>query len=337
MMLSTQKANAYSFLAINNEGDTIYYNITSSRDPLTVEVTYNDEDEGIEYTGNINIPSTVTYLNNTYTVTAIGESAFFMYNNLTSVTIPNTVTVIEIYAFSSCIGLTSVTIGNSVTTIGNYAFAMCSTLVSLTIPNSVTTIGDGAFAMCMGLTSLTIPNSVTMIGDYAFTMCMELTSLTISNAVTIIGDNAFSICMNLMEIYVKATNPPRIYGNTFSAVPTSIPVYVCGSVEDYRKAAYWSEFTDIRQDNNCNVGIANASLDKEISIYPNPATDNINIILPENISQAVFTLYDMQGKVLIRQEVNTQEAISISDLASGIYIYNVRTNKQSYQGKLIRK
>jgi hypothetical protein len=74
-----------------------------------------------------------------------------------------------------------------------------------------------------------------------------------------------------------------------------------------------------------------------INIYPNPAIDNISISLPENISQAFFTLYDMQGKILIKQEVSNKETVAIDNLASGIYIYSVRTDKQNHTGKLIRK
>ena len=41
----------------------------------------------------------------------------------------------------------------------------------------------------------------------------------------------------------------------------------------------------------------------------------------------------MQGKVLIRKEVSSQETVSVSELAAGIYIYNVRTDKQKHVGK----
>jgi uncharacterized repeat protein (TIGR02543 family) len=70
-------------------------------------------------------------------------------------------------------------------------------------------------------------------------------------------------------------------------------------------------------------------------VYPNPAKDNIHIILPENIHQGFFTLYDMQGKVLIRKEISNQETVSVNNLAKGVYIYNVITNKEKYTGKLI--
>ncbi|MDR1459970.1 MAG: T9SS type A sorting domain-containing protein, partial [Bacteroidales bacterium] len=71
-----------------------------------------------------------------------------------------------------------------------------------------------------------------------------------------------------------------------------------------------------------------------IAIYPNPATDNIYITLPENVRSAFFTLYDLQGKELIKQEVSNQDRVAVNGLASGIYIYKIKTNKQSYQDKL---
>jgi hypothetical protein len=71
-----------------------------------------------------------------------------------------------------------------------------------------------------------------------------------------------------------------------------------------------------------------------IKLYPNPTTNNIHITLPQNVDHAVFTLYDMQGKILIKQNINNQDAISVSNLAAGIYIYNVTTDKENHVGKL---
>ena len=64
-------------------------------------------------------------------VTAIGEGAFFLCSNLTSVTIGDSVTSIGYCAFYSCDSLTSVTIGDSVTTIGDGAFYDCYSLTSV--------------------------------------------------------------------------------------------------------------------------------------------------------------------------------------------------------------
>ena len=179
-------------------------------DGTSVTVTYeNDTFEGYDGTasytslaGELTIPSTVTYEGTTYTVTAIGKSAFQKCKELTSVTIPNSVTVIGSSAFSECYGLTSVVIPNSVTTIGSSAFNLCQSLESIDIPNSVMLIGNAAFRDCHGLTSVTISNSLTAINDEVFYGCTGLTSVDIPNSVISIGTSAFQKCRSLTSVTI---------------------------------------------------------------------------------------------------------------------------------------
>ncbi|MBO4752472.1 MAG: leucine-rich repeat domain-containing protein [Bacteroidales bacterium] len=206
---------AYDFSDVAPSGQTLYYNIVNGEAQVA-------EDNHV--TGELTIPSTVTYNETTYTVTSIGANAFFGCSGLASVTIPNSVTSIGYgafygssvnsvtisnsvttigdYAFCDCMRLNTVPIGNTVTSIGEYAFYNCSGFTgSLTIPSSVTNIGGGAFGHCTGLTSLTIPNSVTSIPYSAFSECSGLTSVTIPNSVTFIGTDAFYYCSNLTSVY----------------------------------------------------------------------------------------------------------------------------------------
>ena len=170
-------------------------------------------------------------------VKSIGDYAFSLCENLTSITIPDSVTSIGKEAFS-CRKLSSITIPSSVTSIGDGAFDGCESLTSITIPSSVTNIGDYAFGSCYSLTSITvdgsninysskdgvlynksqtaliqhpignarksftIPNSVKSIGDYAFNDCRCLTIITIPNSVTSIGNKAFSYCESLTSITI---------------------------------------------------------------------------------------------------------------------------------------
>ena len=175
-------------LAHDFEVDGIYYNINGNE----ATVTYKGTSYSGAYSGSVTIPATVTYDGTTYPVTSIGNEAFALCYNLTSITIPNSVTAINDCAFLNCSGLTSVTIPGSVTLIGEYAFETCVSLTSVDIPYSVSAIGDFAFAECSGLTSITIPNSVTSIGVGAFYECTGLTSIDIPNSVTAIGEDAFS-------------------------------------------------------------------------------------------------------------------------------------------------
>ena len=143
--LSTVTVFAHDF-----EVNGIFYN--KNADGTSVTVTYRGDSYyaySDEYSGNVVIPSSVTYSGNTYAVTSIGDYAFSRCSGLTSITIPNSVTSIGWFAFEGCSGLTSVTIGNSVTSIGLDAFYGCSGLTSITIPNSVTSIGREAFYGCI--------------------------------------------------------------------------------------------------------------------------------------------------------------------------------------------
>ena len=173
--------------------DGIYYDISGT----TAKVA-----SGYSCSGDIVIPESITYNASKYSVTSIGDWAFYECSGLTSITIPNSVTSIGERAFSSCSGLTSITISNSVTSIGKYAFCLCTGLTSITIPNSVTSIGNGAFTSCTGLTSVTIPNSVTSIGSSAFNGCSGLTSVTIPNSVTSIGSGSFSGCSGITQAII---------------------------------------------------------------------------------------------------------------------------------------
>ena len=78
--------------------DGIYYNLISK--VKTAEVTMNVE---VEYSGEVVIPSSITVEGKEYTVTSIGEYAFYDDRSLTSVTIPNSVTSIGEWAFRDCI------------------------------------------------------------------------------------------------------------------------------------------------------------------------------------------------------------------------------------------
>ena len=197
------KTNAHDIEVANKDGVTIYYNWINDNTELAVSyrglgsLSYSDE-----YSGDVDIPESVEYEGNTYSVTSIVDAAFSECSGLTSVIIPNSVISIGNDVFYNCSGLTFVTFGNSVTSIGNGAFSFCSSLTSVIIPNGVTSIGDQTFYGCSGLTTMIIPNSVTSTGVGAFSECSGLTSVSISNSLTSIGPHTFSECSGLTSVTI---------------------------------------------------------------------------------------------------------------------------------------
>ena len=229
--------------ALKVEVDGIYYNLISSKGNVA-EVTKGDK----KYEGDITIPSSINVNEEEYTVTSIGNDAFYRCSGLTSVTIPNSVKSIGELAFSRCSSLTSITIPNSVTSIGSSAFAYCSSLTSVTIPNSVKSIRAYTFYDCSGLTSVTIPNSVKSIGELAFYNCSGLTSVAIPDSVTSIGGWAFELCENIENVYcyaeeVPSTDVDAFYNSDIEKATLHVPA---SAIEAYKTTAPWSGFGTIK-------------------------------------------------------------------------------------------
>ncbi len=185
---------------------------------------------------NIVIPATYEGI----PVVAIGENAFYCFDNIQSVVIPNSVKNIDEFAFYYCKNITSVTFSgkSQLTNIGSYAFSRCENLTNIELPNDVISIGDNSFYNCDKLANIEIPKNVANIGDNAFYNCATLTSIKVANnnkkykdidgnlyskdsktliqyaigkadafftipdGVAIIGNGAFSGCSNLTSIVI---------------------------------------------------------------------------------------------------------------------------------------
>ncbi|MCD7722105.1 MAG: leucine-rich repeat domain-containing protein [Prevotellaceae bacterium] len=213
--------------------DGIYYDLDTSARTATV-TNYSTGD----YTGSVNIPSTVEYGNTTYVVSRIGGGAFEGCKKLVSVNIPASVTSIGDYAFSGCGKLVDVIIPDAISSIGNHAFYGCTKLNAVIIPSSVTSIGDYAFSDCERLEAVVIGSSVTSIGDYAF-----------SSSVTSVGDYAYRSYTRVSNVTSLNPEPPACGENAFGYAYTKSCVLTvpAGSKEAYASAKGWSDFENIRE------------------------------------------------------------------------------------------
>lgn len=174
-------------------------------------------------------------------IESIGQSAFWGFPNLTSVTIPDSVKSIDNYAFGNCRSLVSVDIPNSVTSIGNRVFENCTSLVSIDIPDSVTSLGNRVFEGCTSLDSFVIPNSLTSIPDGTFKGCSSLTSVIIPDGVRTIEKSAFYGCSG--SVIVKSDTPAILDSYVFDNTSADFMIFVPAEKVDVYKSA-WSRYAD---------------------------------------------------------------------------------------------
>lgn len=173
--------------------------------------------------------------------------SFYGYKPLTAVTLPSTLTELGDQAFANCVKLTSAVVPEGVETVGS-AFWGCSALETVTLPSTLKTLKGSTFYNCKALASVNLPEGLETIGGMAFSSCGALTTLSLPSTLTTIGMMAFDSCSGLTEIKSAATVPPVAQMYAFDGVDKTIPVYVpAGTIDDYKAAAEWSEFTSYQE------------------------------------------------------------------------------------------
>jgi len=203
-----------TLMVLAAHGETI--DVDSLRYTLNTDGTATVSSCLYKWTPNITIPQTVNDGTQDYTVTKIGDNAFYGKSFVTSVTFPSTLTTFGRYSFSRT-GLTSVVIPEGVTTLTFELFSYCDQLTSVTIPEGVTTMERGVFYDDDLLDGVVLPSTLTTIGYHAFGRCIGLTAITIPANVSIIDEYAFQYCSNLATIDLKPQTMTTIGRNAFDS------------------------------------------------------------------------------------------------------------------------
>lgn len=241
------------------------YNVTaggSSGTELTIGKNGSNSSGPMFNDNTLDLSGTITGADGTpqYTITSIGDSAFYRCESLTSITLPEGTTSIGNSAFFQCTSLTSVDLSRctNLASIGDSAFYGCESLTSVDLSRctNLTSIGKGAFMSCTFLTSIPLPESVISIGGSAFFGCNALTSIALPESVTSIGECAFQNCKELTSMSLLSKTPPtlgryalkffvREQDGTYPSfnLPKLTILVPQGSVEAYQAASGWSDYT----------------------------------------------------------------------------------------------
>jgi len=74
----------------------------------------------------------------------------------------------------------------------------------------------------------------------------------------------------------------------------------------------------------------------EFAIYPNPATEEVQINL-FNIDNAKLTLIDINGRILLKKNIQEQDSVNISNLPANVYFIKIDSEKGKAVKKIIKK
>lgn len=75
---------------------------------------------------------------------------------------------------------------------------------------------------------------------------------------------------------------------------------------------------------------------EEFSVYPNPGIDLIYVSY-KNTAQAIVSITELSGKLLMKQTINQNQSIDVSSLSAGMYILNLQLGEYNRSKKLIVK
>ena len=222
----------------------LWYQVTDETNHNVTVISPQTPDQAEAYNNTlsavVNIPQSITYSGQSWTVTEINQAAFNQVTSIKEVTLPATIRAIGNSAFREStletinfpeallyIGVSAFE-GSKLkkanipgeTFIASTAFKSCTELNKVTIPK-VTCLGEQCFAYCTNLTSITVPVSARLqeqvsltsvqnasseqSGKNTFANCYNLSSVTIEDGVKSIADGMFTSCRSIKTMDLPAS------------------------------------------------------------------------------------------------------------------------------------
>jgi PKD repeat protein len=83
------------------------------------------------------------------------------------------------------------------------------------------------------------------------------------------------------------------------------------------------------------LGIDNLVSQKSFVVYPNPYVQGQTLKIDGIDTASIFSLFDINGKIILKKEVNNKEIDLNTSVSKGIYFYRIETANKLYNGKLV--
>ncbi|WP_304343135.1 reprolysin-like metallopeptidase [Chryseobacterium koreense] len=191
---------------------------------------------------------------------------------------------------------------------------------------------------------------VTVTNDGPFKVTSQTTNTQVDAAAPytvtwdVAGTNAGTINTTTVTIYLTKDG-----GATFNPVATSVPNTGTATFmlpnEDVNSARLM-----VKADNNIYFAVNSSNFSikkflavgdvnvKNIAIYPNPAANEVNVMLKNKSESASYSIYDHSGRIVAKGNISAEGKINVSNLANGNYILNIELkNGEKITDKLMIK
>ena len=261
-----------------------------------------------QITGTVNIiGSTISNLNGLNVITSIGGALWIDNNN----------------ALTSFIGLNALTsIGNSIYILNNPALTSLTGINSLSfIWGTLGITGNPLLANLTALSSLT----TSKLGFLSITSNDSLKSLTGLDNIDsdsiqylyIYGNHSLTTCQ-VKSICAYLANP-------YGVIDISNNTTGCDSQQEVEAAC-------------AAISLKNITNDNAFTIYPNPATDKLTVVITRAAEEPNLNISNIEGQQLItRQITQPKTQLDINSLPSGVYFVRLTSDKSVLTGKFIKQ
>ena len=253
-------------------------------------------------------------------LTEMGWGAFYLCTGLEDVVFPEHPITMDGACFYQCTGLTDIDIPDSWTMIRAESFRNCYNLARVHLPDGMTIIETGVFYDCISLSEINWPENLECIYPAAFCHCYSLTgALELPDRLIRVTGRVFDSCVGFdalvlgdslksiegsfentefKSVTIKTIVPPRMYymfnNPEYAFWEKDIPITVpCGTIEAYRAADTWRDFTNMREQ-GVDFAFYAASEDEEkgtVRILKEATCDDWNVKVEAIPSEDRYFLY----------------------------------------------
>jgi hypothetical protein len=254
----------------------------------------------------------------TPSVSGIYSVIGYTVNTGCEATIDSEISVTAIQHGITALGLTTFCEGDSVGLVFSAAVQVFYTWNTGSTDDTIYASTDGWFGIT-GVTANSCPVADSILVTVHPTPVVVITDML---------DTLVSNYSGFHQWYYNGNQIAGAHDSTY--VPTQSGTYYCTVTSVYGCTGTSNSINWIMPGISVPVELMN------VMVYPNPAHDVINIRFLDRKENFVLTVYDVQGRVVMQQEIFQDVSIDISRFAEGVYQCVFTGENQQFSQKLVK-